>query len=116
MLTVMATTDPAGGAFKQVIHYLQVARTSKLNFSRSNSKMFKMWQFPGEFRKYDYRDNNEVAYNQSEPPYYNLTDINDIPVYIWYGLNDYFSGALVSTTFPIIMGFNYGVLCRITRD
>ncbi|ERL91187.1 hypothetical protein D910_08526 [Dendroctonus ponderosae] len=75
MITVMSSTDPAGGAFKQVIHYLQVARTS-------------------EFRKYDYRDNNELAYNQSEPPYYDLADIDDVPIYIWYGANDYFSGAL----------------------
>ncbi|XP_066152578.1 lipase 3-like [Euwallacea fornicatus] len=75
MLTVMATNNPAGGSFKQVFHYLQVAKSSK-------------------FKLYDYRSDNTLMYSTSQAPFYNLSSIDDIPIYIWYGINDYFSGVL----------------------
>ncbi|XP_066246257.1 lipase 3-like [Euwallacea similis] len=74
-LTVIATNTPAGGSFKEVFHYLQVAKSST-------------------FSLYDYRSHNFLRYNHSEPPFYNLSSIDDIPIYIWYGANDYFSGTL----------------------
>lgn len=49
----------------------------------------------GIFRKFDYRDDNINVYNQTEPPVYDLSSITDVPIYIWYSLNDNFSGVLV---------------------
>ncbi|KAL1489302.1 hypothetical protein ABEB36_014225 [Hypothenemus hampei] len=72
-ITVMATNDPAGGSFKQLIHYLQVAQS-------------------GKFREYNYYNQNQKIYQQEEPPLYNLTAINGTLLHIWYGENDFFTG------------------------
>lgn len=45
----------------------------------------------GSFSRYDYNDDkNELLYGKSEPPIYNLENI-DIPVYIFAGKYDLFA-------------------------
>ncbi|KAH1022839.1 hypothetical protein HUJ04_012162 [Dendroctonus ponderosae] len=86
-ITVLATEYPAGGSFKAVMHYLQVAKTGRKPKGVSKKK-----RFAGIFRQYNYRTRNAKMYNQPNPPMYNLSAINDVPVYVWYGMNDYFCG------------------------
>ncbi|XP_066152576.1 lipase 3-like [Euwallacea fornicatus] len=73
LITVLSTNDPAGASFNQFFHFLQIARTN-------------------EFRLFDYRSNNFAVYNQSKPPFYDLSSVRNIPIYVWYGYNDYFAG------------------------
>ncbi|KAJ8922556.1 hypothetical protein NQ315_007586 [Exocentrus adspersus] len=70
ILSAYATNFPAGASAKQVIHYLQTARS-------------------GGFRRYDYGETGNLAeYNQIAPPDYNLTLVTS-PVALYYGANDY---------------------------
>ncbi|KAF2896923.1 hypothetical protein ILUMI_09253, partial [Ignelater luminosus] len=69
MIPVIATNSPAGGSFKQLIHYSQLF-ASKL------------------FRKYDYGpEGNMKKYKQPEPPSYKLSKIT-APVALYYGDKD----------------------------
>ncbi|XP_029675083.1 lipase 3-like [Formica exsecta] len=66
--------DPAGTSAKTLAHYTQIFQS-------------------GKFRQYDYgRAKNQLIYNSTEPPDYNLANIT-IPVALLYSKNDW----LIST-------------------
>lgn len=54
--------------------------------------------FLDEFKEYDYYSDDIEVYGQSSPPAYNLSNILGVPIYVWYGLNDYFCGEEVNNS------------------
>ncbi|EDW37268.1 GL25626 [Drosophila persimilis] len=72
LLTDVCATHPAGASTSQIIHYLQLYAS-------------------GDFRQYDHgREQNEIIYQQSTPPAYNVKNINSC-VHMYYSDNDYMS-------------------------
>lgn len=72
LLTDVCETHPAGASTTQIIHYLQLYTS-------------------GDFRQYDHgKELNELIYQQSTPPSYNVQNINSC-VNMYYSDNDYMS-------------------------
>ncbi|CAG9772852.1 unnamed protein product [Ceutorhynchus assimilis] len=76
MITRILSNSPAGGSFKSLIHYLQLAKANC-------------------FQHFDYGLRNLHIYGQFHPPAYNLSSIKT-HLLIWFGRNDCLAGAKVS--------------------
>ncbi|XP_013117678.2 lipase 3 [Stomoxys calcitrans] len=73
LIPELLSTAPAGGSFRQVIHYAQMVMSCK-------------------FRPYDFGlPGNMQKYGKSQPPSYNLANVHPkTPIEMYFGENDYF--------------------------